>query len=118
MLIVHNDRISYEMRLTVEDTYSFSMHYTYVLRSMKDGNLYIGFTSDLRRRFAEHQQGRNTSTKHRRPLELLFYEAFLHPDDAMRRERYFKTDKGKSTLRQMLREYLSKNILNKPQGSL
>ena len=84
----------------------FSMHYTYVLQSLKDGKLYIGSTADLRRRFTEHQQGKNTSTKHRRPFELIFYEAFKHAEDALRRERYFKTNKGKSTLRQMLRESL------------
>ena len=82
------------------------MHYAYVLRSMKDGKFYMGSTSDLRRRFAEHQKGSNISTKHRRPFELIFYEAFKHLEDARRRERYFKTDKGKSTLRQMLRESL------------
>ena len=79
------------------------MHYTYVLRSHKDGNLYIGMTGDLHRRCREHQQGRNVSTKHRRPLELIFFEAFKCVEDAMRRERYFKTSKGKSSLRQVLR---------------
>lgn len=79
------------------------MYYTYVLRSVKDRKLYIGYTTDLRRRFAEHQQGRNDSTRNRRPFELLFYEAFKDERDAKRRESYFKTDKGKSTLRQMLR---------------
>jgi putative endonuclease len=83
-----------------------NMYYTYVLRSFRDGKFYIGSTSDLKRRFAEHQQGRNTSTKQRCPLELFFYEAFKARADAERRERYFKTDKGKTTLRQMLREAL------------
>ncbi|MGI9118286.1 MAG: GIY-YIG nuclease family protein, partial [Minisyncoccia bacterium] len=33
------------------------MFYTYVLKSLKDHNLYIGFSSDLKRRFNEHNKG-------------------------------------------------------------
>lgn len=78
------------------------MHYTYVLRSQKDGNCYIGSTSDLRRRFLEHQHGEVPSTAARRPLELIFYEAFLHVEEARLREKYFKTTKGKVALKIML----------------
>ncbi len=82
------------------------MYYTYILLSLKDGNFYIGFTSDLKRRLAEHNSGKNISTKPRRPLKLIYYEAHLSKADAERREQYFKTTKGKSTLRQILRESL------------
>jgi len=81
-------------------------HYTYVLRSLKDRLFYIGFSDDLRKRVKDHNAGKNVSTKNRRPLELIFYEAFSSKVDALRRETYFKTTKGKVTLRQMLKEYL------------
>jgi len=81
-------------------------YYTYVLRSLHDGKLYIGSTGDLKKRLREHQRGGNTSTARRLPFELAFYEAFSTQLDAQRRERYFKTSKGKTTLRQMLKEYL------------
>jgi putative endonuclease len=48
------------------------------------------------------------STKNRRPLDLIFYEAYLDKYDALRREDYLKSSKGKITLRNMLKEYLSK----------
>ena len=83
-----------------------AMHYVYVLLSLADGKFYIGFTGDLKRRLAEHQAGKNVSTKCRLPLRLVYYEAHLSKADAMRRERYFKTSKGKATLRQMLRDSL------------
>ena len=83
-------------------------YYTYILYSLKDEKLYIGSTSDLKRRVREHNNGSNTSTKPRRPLKLIYYEAHLDKKDAMRRESYFKTDKGKSTIKQMLREALLK----------
>jgi len=79
------------------------MHYVYVLLSEKDGKFYIGFTSDLKRRLKEHKDGKAQSTKSRHPLKLLFYEAHLSEKDARRRESYFKTSKGKATLKQMLR---------------
>jgi putative endonuclease len=81
-------------------------YYTYILLSKKDGLFYIGFTSNIERRVKEHNSGSTISTKGRRPLELIYYEAFLNRDDALRREDYFKTTKGKRTLRLMLREYI------------
>ena len=82
------------------------MFYVYVLRSFKDKKFYIGFTNDLKRRMKEHNSGKNISTRPRLPLKLVYYEAHLSKADAERRERYFKTTKGKSTLRQMLKESL------------
>lgn len=41
-----------------------TMHYLYILKSLKDSKLYIGQTSDLRKRLAEHNTGQNKSTKH------------------------------------------------------
>ncbi len=51
------------------------MFYTYVLRSIKDQKLYIGFTPDLKKRLIDHQKGKVDSTKSRSPLKLIYYEA-------------------------------------------
>lgn len=83
------------------------MFYTYVLRSEKDSKLYLGYTSDLKKRLKEHQDGEVSSTKSRLPVFLIFYEAFLNQEDALRREKYFKTNAGKKSLKLMLREYLN-----------
>ena len=83
------------------------MFHVYVLLSLKDEKFYIGFTGDLKRRLREHNAGKNKSTKPRLPLKLIYYESHLSKIDAMRRECYFKTTKGKSTLNQMLRCSLS-----------
>ncbi len=84
-------------------------YYVYILRSLKDGLFYIGCTNDLKRRYGEHQRGENISTAKRLPLELIFYEAYPSKEDAEKRERYFKTAKGKTTLKQMLEDYFKKN---------
>ena len=87
------------------------MYYTYVLRSRKDQKLYIGYTEDLKRRFIKHQCGQVVATKPRRPLDLIFYEAYSHQKDALRREQYLKTDKGKKTLELMLRDFFSSTCI-------
>ncbi|MDO8581870.1 MAG: GIY-YIG nuclease family protein [bacterium] len=82
------------------------MYFVYVLLSTKDNRFYIGFTDNIERRYDAHCRGEVISTKNRRPLELIFYEMHRSKHDALRRESYFKTAKGKTTLRQILREYL------------
>jgi len=82
-------------------------YYVYIFLSKKDNKFYIGLTNNLERRLKEHHNGEVLSTKGRRPFELIFYEAYLNEKDAVRREDYFKTSKGKRTLRLMLKEYLS-----------
>ena len=82
------------------------MYYVYVLKSLTDQKLYIGYTKDLKERFRKHQAGEVKSTKPRRPFELIFYEAYKDRLDAKRREKYLKTNKGRSSLRMMLRKSL------------
>ncbi len=82
------------------------MYYVYVLLSKKDKKFYLGFTNDLKRRLKEHNEGKAQSTKSRRPFRLIYYEAHTSRKDAKRREDYFKTSKGKATLKQMLRDSL------------
>lgn len=83
------------------------MYYTYVLHSAIDGNFYTGFTQDLKLRIEQHDQGQVESTKDRRPLKLIYYEACLHRSDATHRERYLKTYHGKTYIRKRLKSYLT-----------
>jgi putative endonuclease len=80
--------------------------YVYALLSHQDNKFYIGTTNDLRRRLRQHRAGANISTAARLPLEPVYFEGHRSKLDAIRRERYFKTNKGKTTLRQMLRDSL------------
>lgn len=69
--------------------------------------IYTGYTHNLKKRFCEHNNGEETSTKAYIPFDLIFYEAYRNEKDAERREEYFKTTKGKVTLRLMLKEYFN-----------
>ncbi len=84
------------------------MHYTYVLFSLKDKRLYIGNTSDWENRLIRHNHGQVISTKYRRPLKLIFYEAFLTSAEAKSREVYLKSGAGRKNLYQMLKVTLRK----------
>jgi len=79
-----------------------NMYYTYVLQSEKDGLLYTGYTKNLKLRFELHNRGQVTSTKHRQPLKLIYYEACMSSEDATRREKYLKTHYGKMYLKKRL----------------
>lgn len=79
------------------------MYYVYVLKSIEYDRLYVGRTSDLKQRYKQHVNGSVKTTKRYGKIKLIFYEAFLSKDDSIRRERYFKTSKGKSSLRQIIR---------------
>ena len=73
-------------------SYFKHMYYLYILKSKKDGNLYIGSTTDLRRRLSEHNDGKVSSTKSRAPFALRYYEAFHAKSDARVREASLKKD--------------------------
>ncbi len=86
-----------------------NFYYVYVLSSLTKDFIYVGFTSDLKRRVQEHNSGSELSTKPYIPFELIHYEAYRNEKDAKRREEYFKTTKGKTTLRMMIKEFLGIN---------
>jgi len=83
------------------------MYYTYVLRSEVDGKFYSGYSENLKQRFDQHNKGYVESTKFRRPLTIVYYEACLNKEDAIKREKYFKTYHGKMFLKKRLKSYLT-----------
>ena len=70
------------------------MFYVYVLKITKGGQLYIGYTNNLKRRLQEHLTGQSEYTKHRFPKGLIYYEAFASEKDARARELNLKQFKG------------------------
>ena len=85
------------------------MYYVYVLRSKKDMKLYTGFTNDLKKRFNEHNKGKVTSTRHRTPLSIIYYEVCGNMYDAQAREKYLKTGMGKRYIRNRLKHFFISN---------
>ncbi|MDP3994254.1 MAG: GIY-YIG nuclease family protein [bacterium] len=83
--------------------------YVYILYNPKNDFIYIGYSTNLKKRFEEHLSGQSKSTKGYLPIKLIHYEAYSNMKDAKRREKYLKTNHGKTTLKTMLKEYFSRS---------
>lgn len=71
------------------------MYYVYLLK-LANNDYYTGSTNDLRQRIAEHQEGKNISTKPFRPVKLMYYCAFPTKSQAIKFEIYLKSGSGKA----------------------
>lgn len=80
--------------------------FVYILRSLKDEGLYIGQTNNFEKRIIRHNTGQVSSTKNRRPLEVLYTEKFNTRKESMAREKYLKSLKSST--------YILENIINSP----
>lgn len=66
------------------------MYYLYIIQSTKRVWRYIGITSDVQKRLAQHNSGKTTSTKPYKPFSLIYTETFLDKTTARKREIYLK----------------------------
>lgn len=67
------------------------MYYVYLIKSESSGRFYVGSTADLRTRLYQHNKGQSTATKAYVPWSLVYYEAFLTKEIAIKRERSLKS---------------------------
>jgi putative endonuclease len=74
-------------------------YFVYVLESEIDGRLYKGQTRDINKRILEHNSGKTKSTKGYKPWKLVYFEKFETRDEAVLREKYFKTGSGRELLK-------------------
>jgi putative endonuclease len=75
------------------------MYYTYLLKSKKGNQIYIGSTNNLRKRLQDHNNGREVSTRRYMPWELLYYEAY--PIEALARLREKRLKHNGNALREL-----------------
>lgn len=82
--------------------------YVYILRNSIKNFIYVGYSENLKQRVISHNNGENKSTRPYVPLNLIHYEAYINIKDAKRRELYLKSNKGRTTIMTMLKEYFKK----------
>lgn len=87
-------------------------YYIYILCSLKDKGLYIGYTNDLKRRLVEHAKNQSIATKFRTPFKLIHYEYFINEHDAKAREEYLKSGYGRKQLKQILKRTFEKYLIS------
>jgi putative endonuclease len=89
------------------------MYYVYILYSLKDGNLYKGYTSYIQNRFLKHNSGGSKSTAHRKPFVMVYVEQFDNKRKALLSEQYFKSLEGGAELKEELKRLRILNEDNK-----
>ena len=83
------------------------MYYLYTIKSLNKRWVYIGCTDNLKRRFAEHNKGLVSSTKHHKPFKLVYYEAYDQKSDARAREYKLKNH---SQTRELLYKQIDRSL--------
>jgi len=84
------------------------MYWIYILES-PNASWYIGYASDLKKRFKEHQSGYGAmTTKKKIGWKLIYCEGYLELDDAKGREVFLKSGGGRRFLKKQLKNYLLK----------
>lgn len=79
------------------------MYYVYVLKSLRNGKRYVGYTSKLPEdRLNEHNAGTNKHTKINGPFEVVYKEEFSNKSLAIRRERFLKSGHGREFLNSII----------------
>jgi putative endonuclease len=89
------------------------MFYVYVLESAKTQKLYIGFTSNIRRRLKEHTSGNGSAiTKTQTDWHIIYFEGYISKEDAIGRERFLKGGAGRKYLKKQLKHYWDRKNLS------
>jgi putative endonuclease len=83
------------------------VYYVYILQSLKDKSLYVGYSSDLKNRLRKHNSQQVPSTKDKTPFKLIYYEAYSNRKDATGREKFLKSGGGWRFIKKQLFHYLN-----------
>lgn len=93
------------------------MWHVYVLRSKKNGNLYVGISENVFDRVRQHNAGMTISTKPHRPYELVHHEAVGTRQEARTRELQLKSGTGREQIKRMYSKAASGTCLPKVGSS-
>lgn len=80
------------------------MFIVYTLKSLKNGKRYVGYTAKSEfKRLHEHNSGCNKWTKVNRPFNIVYTEKYENKNEAIKREKFLKSDQGRKFLDQLLK---------------
>ena len=79
--------------LATQGKYNIRMYYVYILKNKITGELYNGFSEDLKTRLKSHKEKTVKTTK-KGAYELIWYSAFLEKQKALDFEKYIKQGSG------------------------
>ena len=79
-------------------------YFVYIIKSKRDYKNYIGSSSNVEKRLEWHNAGKNTSTKHRMPFEVIYKKEFNNKTDALKYESWLKKQKGGFKMKALLKK--------------
>lgn len=86
------------------------MAYVYIIQSTDNGRYYIGSTTNIDRRFKQHQQGKHHSSKRFAHPKLVFKQEFDSIETARRVERKLKSYKRRDFIEKIIRDGIIKSV--------
>jgi putative endonuclease len=78
------------------------MFFAYVIKSSNQPFYYKGHCQDLNVRLVQHNSGMTKSIKKYVPFEIVYFEEFKTREEAISREKYFKSAAGRRFLKTKL----------------
>lgn len=65
-------------------------HFVYIIKSLKDGTYYKGYTTDYIKRLEHHNKGLSRYTRSKTPWKLIYLEKYKSKTEALIREKQIK----------------------------
>jgi len=79
--------------------------FVYILRSLKDNKLYVGYTINFQQRLKKHKYGEVIATRNRRPLKLVYWEECDNRYSGRKREKYLKSLYGSREKQKLIKSF-------------
>ena len=76
--------------------------FVYALKSLRDGNLYIGISQNPEKRVETHNIGKTESTRSRRPFVQIYKESCYSLEEAREKEKYYKSGVGRELIKNLI----------------
>jgi putative endonuclease len=89
-----------------------NMHHVYFLQSLSNDKIYCGSTDkDPKTRLMEHNQKSNEWTANNGPFVLIYFESYCCKQDAINREKFYKSGFGRKIRNAILQAISAKGGL-------
>jgi putative endonuclease len=88
--------------IPVEATKNLFMFFAYVIKSINHNFYYKGHCENLEKRLTEHNSGMTKSIRPYIPFQIIYFQEFKTREEAINKEKYFKTSAGRRFLKLML----------------
>ena len=80
------------------------MYWVYILKNLREGKYYVGYTMNLGERIRQHNRGKSRWTKNKGGWVLVYSEHYRHKSEAISRENEIKRKKSRQYIEYLVRQ--------------